>query len=45
MGMRLDEIARSVGGELVGDGAVVIRSVQPMEEAGEGAISFVANRR
>lgn len=45
MGMRLDEIARSVGGKLVGDGAIAIRRVEPIEEAGEGAISFVANRR
>jgi len=45
MGIRLDEIARSVEGKLVGDGAIAIRSVEPIEEAGEGAISFVANRR
>ncbi len=45
MGTTLNEIARLVGGRLVGDGAIAIRSVAPIEEAGEGAISFVANRR
>ncbi len=45
MGTRLDEIGRLVDGRLVGDGATEIRSVEPIEEADEGAISFVANRR
>ena len=45
MGTSLKEIARLVEGRLAGDGTVEIRSVEPIEEAGEGAISFVANRR
>lgn len=39
----LKEIAGFVGGELVGDGSVVIRGVAGIEDAVEGEITFLAN--
>jgi UDP-3-O-[3-hydroxymyristoyl] glucosamine N-acyltransferase len=39
----LSELAARVGGEVVGDGAVLIRRVAPLEEAGPGDISFFSN--
>lgn len=41
----LGELATHVGGEVVGDPAVVIRSVAGLAQAGEGDISFLANPR
>jgi UDP-3-O-[3-hydroxymyristoyl] glucosamine N-acyltransferase len=41
----LAEIAARVGGEVVGDGAVPIGGVAPLEEAGPGTLSFFANRK
>lgn len=39
----LSEIAERVGGQVEGDGSVVITGAAPIESAGEGQISFVAN--
>lgn len=41
--MQLKEIARLVGGEVVGDGEREIAAVKKIEEAGPGDISFIAN--
>jgi UDP-3-O-[3-hydroxymyristoyl] glucosamine N-acyltransferase len=39
----LNELASAVGGEVVGDGDIVIRRVASIEEAGEGEITFLNN--
>ena len=41
--MRLDEIAARLGGELCGDGSVIIRQVATLASAGQGQIAFLAN--
>jgi UDP-3-O-[3-hydroxymyristoyl] glucosamine N-acyltransferase len=41
----LEELARLVGGELVGDPALVIRGVAPLEQAEPGDLSFVTGTR
>ncbi len=41
----LSELADYVHGKVVGDGQVVIEKVAPIDEAGPGAITFLANRR
>ena len=41
----LSELAQNVGGKVVGDGQLVIRNVVPIEEAGPGEITFLANPR
>jgi UDP-3-O-[3-hydroxymyristoyl] glucosamine N-acyltransferase len=41
--MTAGEIARFLGGRLIGDGDVVIRGLAKIEEAGPGDLSFVAN--
>jgi UDP-3-O-[3-hydroxymyristoyl] glucosamine N-acyltransferase len=41
----LVELAREVGGEVVGDGSVRIHKVAAIEEAGPGEITFLANPR
>lgn len=43
MKISLNEIAGQLGGEVLGDGAVVICQVAPLERAGESEISFVAH--
>lgn len=40
---RLDELARIVGGEVVGDSGVAISGVAGIKEAEEGQITFLAN--
>jgi UDP-3-O-[3-hydroxymyristoyl] glucosamine N-acyltransferase len=40
---RLDELVARLGGELVGDPALVVHRVAPLETAGEGEIAFLAN--
>lgn len=40
---RLDELVARLGGELHGDGNIVIHRVATLEQAGEGCISFLAN--
>jgi UDP-3-O-[3-hydroxymyristoyl] glucosamine N-acyltransferase len=41
----LSELAQHVGGRIIGDGRVLIRKVAPIEEAGPGEITFLANPR
>src|SRR4051812_30537066 len=43
--MRLDDLARALGCELRGDGAVEISDVAPLEDATPGTLTFLANRR
>ena len=43
--IRLDELVARLGGECIGDGATLIRSVAPPERAGEGDLAFIANPR
>ena len=45
MRLKLGEIARLVGGELVGDGEVEISGVAGIREARPGDLTFLANRR
>lgn len=45
MGLTLGELSKIAGAELRGDPERVIDSVDTLEHAGEGAISFLANRR
>jgi UDP-3-O-[3-hydroxymyristoyl] glucosamine N-acyltransferase len=45
MEITLKELADIVGGEVSGDGSVVIRGVAGIREAGEGDITFLANPR
>jgi UDP-3-O-[3-hydroxymyristoyl] glucosamine N-acyltransferase len=42
-GLRLDELARLVGGRVDGDGSLRITGVNGLTEAGAGEISFLAN--
>lgn len=44
-GLRLDEIVARLGGELRGDGSLVVSQVAPLDAAGKGDISFLANPR
>ena len=39
----LAELATAIGGQLEGDGSVVVSGVAPIESAGAGDLSFVAN--
>ncbi|ABA88502.1 acyl-(acyl carrier protein)--UDP-3-O-(3-hydroxyacyl)-glucosamine/UDP-3-N-(3-hydroxyacyl)-glucosediamine 2-N-acyltransferase [Syntrophotalea carbinolica DSM 2380] len=39
----LNELAELIGGEVVGDGSVVLNRMAPIESAGPGDITFVAN--
>ncbi len=41
--MTLQELAQRLGGEVKGDPSVEIHAVMPMDEAGPGAITFLAN--
>jgi UDP-3-O-[3-hydroxymyristoyl] glucosamine N-acyltransferase len=41
----LAELAARVGGEVVGEGSVRLERVAPLEEAGLGAIAFLANKK
>lgn len=41
----LDELARQVGGLVVGDSSVLISQAAPIEEASPGSITFLANPR
>ena len=41
----VEELAALVGGRLVGDGTVAIRSARPVGEAGPGDITFIENER
>jgi UDP-3-O-[3-hydroxymyristoyl] glucosamine N-acyltransferase len=41
----LGDIAAELGGELIGDAAIRITCIEPLETAGAGAISFLSNPR
>ena len=41
----LDEIAQACGGRIEGDGSVLIRQVNTLDQAGSGEIAFLANPR
>ncbi|MBM4081261.1 MAG: UDP-3-O-(3-hydroxymyristoyl)glucosamine N-acyltransferase [Planctomycetes bacterium] len=41
----LSELAAHVGGEVIGDGGLVIHGVRPIGDATEGYITFVSNER
>jgi UDP-3-O-[3-hydroxymyristoyl] glucosamine N-acyltransferase len=41
----LNELAQLVDGEVIGDGAVTIVGVAPIEDAGKGQITFIAHPR
>ncbi len=41
----LAELAEHVGGAVFGDGQIIIQRVAPIDEAGAGAITFLANPR
>ena len=41
----LGDIAAELGGELIGDATIRITRIEPLETAGEGAISFLSNPR
>jgi UDP-3-O-[3-hydroxymyristoyl] glucosamine N-acyltransferase len=43
VGKTLSELAQHVGGRVIGDGRILIRKVAPIEEAGPGEITFLAN--
>lgn len=43
--IRLDELVAQLGGELVGDPAVVIERIAPLEHAGPQDLAFLANPR
>jgi UDP-3-O-[3-hydroxymyristoyl] glucosamine N-acyltransferase len=43
--MRLGEIAERIGCELEGDAAIEITGVSPIDDAGPGELTFVANQR
>ena len=42
---KLCDLAEYVGGRVIGDGSVIISKVSPIEEAGPGDITFIANPR
>lgn len=41
----LADLAKLTGSSLVGDGSVAIHTVAPLSKAGEGAVSFLSDRR
>ena len=41
----LDELAALVGGKVEGDGSLLVQGIAALEEAGEGEISFLAERK
>ncbi|PTD97052.1 UDP-3-O-(3-hydroxymyristoyl)glucosamine N-acyltransferase [Pseudothauera lacus] len=42
---RLDELVHRLGGELIGDGALQVARVATLDQAGEGDLAFLANRK
>jgi UDP-3-O-[3-hydroxymyristoyl] glucosamine N-acyltransferase len=44
-GKSLKELAEHVGGEVRGDGGMVIKAVSTLEEAGAGEITFLTNKK
>lgn len=45
MGFPLHELATRVGGTVIGDGAVVIEGISPLEDAGPDRLSFFSNKK
>ena len=45
MRFELRELAARVGGKVIGDGALVIDGVAPLEEAGTAQLSFFSNKK
>lgn len=45
MELTVKEIAGAIGGRVAGDEGAVVRDVAPLEEASEGDITFIADRR
>lgn len=45
MGLTLREVAKAIGGEVVGNDAVIIERVAPIELAGEGDLTFLSNQK
>ena len=45
MGMTLKEIARILGGTVIGRDDVVIKNIMSIEEANEGDLTFIANKK
>ena len=43
--MKLGEIARFLNGELIGDEEIEIKGIAPLNQAKEGEISFLANKK
>ncbi len=43
--MKLDDIAKMVGGSVKGDGTIEITDVRSVEDAGEGHITFLAKKK
>jgi UDP-3-O-[3-hydroxymyristoyl] glucosamine N-acyltransferase len=41
--MRLDELAKKINAELVGDGSIEVTSAATLDSAGHGQVSFVSN--
>jgi len=41
--MRLDELARQIEAEVVGDGSIDVKAIVPLDQAGPGQISFLTN--
>lgn len=45
MPFRLDELVAQLGGEIAGDGSVVVHRIAAFDEAGEGDLAFVVSRK
>ena len=45
MELSLKEIADAIGGQVIGDGKVIIKGINSLREAARGEISFFSNRR
>jgi UDP-3-O-[3-hydroxymyristoyl] glucosamine N-acyltransferase len=45
VGKTLSDIAALIGGDISGDGGVLIERIRGIDEAGTGDLTFVANRR
>ena len=43
--LRLDQIVERLGGELVGDGSLLVSRIAPIDTAGPGDLGFLANPR
>ncbi len=44
-GKTLDELAKHVGGSVVGNGGIVIKGVSTLDKAGPGEITFLTNKK